>query len=431
MFQNVQRRLVFLYVLTSGIILTLALGITAFLYSQTVIRQQEAVFQANIAHIMSRIQSSNNIPDSWLRELEMQEKLVIRIEENNIPLLYQGAYETPTQREDLFLTVSEKVDSIYRQEALASPSPYQSGIFHTEGLQGDRYLGAYIVLEPYGSYISILVLNDITGVRSQLRLRLCYFLILEFLCLGALFLIGRTFIRHVMYPVRENERMQNEFVAAASHELRTPIMLIQGAADSMDVFPEKADYFGKIIRKECSRMRELVKDLLILTSSLEAPIGSFQLFDPVTLLMELYESYLPLCHTKGLILNIELPQEYTADLKSNPSYISQILRIFLDNAIAFSPPGRDILLKEQINKNSVYFQVIDHGPGILAEDKQQIFQKFYRGDKSRTDKEHFGLGLSIAKKYTLLLGGQILLRDTEGGGCTFTLKLPLHRRGGD
>ena len=138
-----------------------------------------------------------------------------------------------------------------------------------------------------------------------------------------------------------------------------------------------------------------------------------------------------LCHTKGLILNIELPQEYTADLKSNPSYISQILRIFLDNAIAFSPPGRDILLKEQINKNSVYFQVIDHGPGILAEDKQQIFQKFYRGDKSRTDKEHFGLGLSIAKKYTLLLGGQILLRDTEGGGCTFTLKLPLHRRGGD
>lgn len=69
MFQNVQRRLVFLYVLTSGIILTLALGITAFLYSQTVIRQQEAVFQANIAHIMSRIQSSNNIPDSWLREL--------------------------------------------------------------------------------------------------------------------------------------------------------------------------------------------------------------------------------------------------------------------------------------------------------------------------------------------------------------------------
>ena len=58
MFQNVQRRLVFLYVLTSGIILTLALGITAFLYSQTVIRQQEAVFQANIAHIMSRIKAA-------------------------------------------------------------------------------------------------------------------------------------------------------------------------------------------------------------------------------------------------------------------------------------------------------------------------------------------------------------------------------------
>lgn len=66
----------------------------------------------------------------------------------------------------------------------------------------------------------------------------------------------------------------------------------------------------------------------------------------------------------------------------------------------------------------------DHGPGIPGEEKAHVFETFYRADRSRKDKEHFGLGLSVAWELARLLGGRIRLADTPGGGCTFLLELP-------
>ena len=68
--------------------------------------------------------------------------------------------------------------------------------------------------------------------------------------------------------------------------------------------------------------------------------------------------------------------------------------------------------------------VADHGKGIPDEEKERIFERFYQSDKSRKEKEHFGLGLSIARELTELQKGKLTLTDTQGGGCTFTLTLP-------
>ena len=71
------------------------------------------------------------------------------------------------------------------------------------------------------------------------------------------------------------------------------------------------------------------------------------------------------------------------------------------------------------------FYVVDHGCGVAEEDKPFIFNRFYCADKSRTDKSHFGLGLSIAKELSRILGGKIGFEDTAGGGATFYLTMPL------
>lgn len=101
-----------------------------------------------------------------------------------------------------------------------------------------------------------------------------------------------------------------------------------------------------------------------------------------------------------------------------------LIGIFLNNAITYSAPDTEILLKAESNKNNLIFSIIDHGQGITAENKPYIFDRFYYTDKSRTQKEHYGLGLSIAKEPVAMHKGTITLSDTLEGGCTFRISFP-------
>ena len=82
-----------------------------------------------------------------------------------------------------------------------------------------------------------------------------------------------------------------------------------------------------------------------------------------------------------------------------------------------------------VKKRNVCYLVADHGNGIPDEEKERIFDRFYQSDKSRKEKEHFGLGLSIARELTELQKGKLTLTDTPGGGCTFCLILPAAEEG--
>lgn len=422
MFQNVQKKLTALYVLTAGIILTAALGITAVFFCQTLMQQQEKLLLSNISTLLSRLQTSNRISDSWLEELEVQNQLVLRIEEKDLPLLHPGGYLPATDRETLFACADRIIASRFQKDALTGTS-YQSPVFRITGSHHDSYLCAYMTLSVFDTYLEITVFNDLGPMLRHLYRRLACLLILEAVSLTALFWLGRAFVKRAMAPIRENEKRQQEFISAASHELRTPITLIRSAADSLLDFPDQISCFQKMIQKECSRMTSLIRDLLALTSPdsfPEDPIG----YDPATLVLELYETYQPLCRSKSLPLLLELPEDFPPPCQGSPSAVTQILRIFLDNAVSYSPAERSIVLRLSCRKNKVCFQVIDHGPGIPDARKEQVFQRFYRSDSSRSDREHFGLGLSIAQVYAARIHGKILLEDTPGGGASFSLVLP-------
>lgn len=422
LFQNIQKKLTILYVLTSGIILTAALCFSAVLYSKFLYQKQTDTFQASIFHVSSTLQSSSAISDSLLDKLSHHDNLLIYIEENGTPLLYNSSDKLPAWQKTLIQNAKDYIRENYLSSITADS--YQSPFFKLTRDGNESYLCSYISLSDNGNYQDIYLLNDLSPLKAERFTLFIYLLFIEIISCVCLFFIGRRFVQHTLVPVHENQKLQNEFIAAASHELRSPLMLIQNAASSAWQFPGQTQNFHKLIQQECLRMSSLIQDLLTLTLSPSSTDEAFTEYDPDTLLLDIYEKYLSICKAKHLLLLLESSDQPLDTPRSNPAYLAQVIRIFLDNAITYSPTGQSITLRLTINKNDILFSVIDHGCGIADKDKNKICQRFYQCDKSRSSKDHFGLGLSIAQKYSVSLRGKILLEDTPGGGCTFILKCP-------
>ena len=122
---------------------------------------------------------------------------------------------------------------------------------------------------------------------------------------------------------------------------------------------------------------------------------------------------------------VELPDEsLVSRADAMADGISQVLGILLDNGASYVPAGGKIRLGVEEKEKYFRIYVEDNGPGISDENKEAVFQRFYRADSSRKDKQHFGLGLCIAKEIVTLHHGSIRIEDTKGGGTTFVVRLP-------
>lgn len=183
--------------------------------------------------------------------------------------------------------------------------------------------------------------------------------------------------------------------------------------------------FSQVIHREGKRMGRLIEDMLTLAS---ADSGGWQVrpqrIEPDMLALESYEAYAPQAKAKGLKMNLEIPQEVPA-IFADPDRVSQALSILLDNAISCTPPPGHITLGVSSQGRYLRFAVADTGPGVPDSEKERIFRRFYRGEKARTDKSHFGLGLSIAAEIAAKHGGDLRVEDNPTGGAVFILELPL------
>ena len=143
-----------------------------------------------------------------------------------------------------------------------------------------------------------------------------------------------------------------------------------------------------------------------------------------TLLLDTFEKYEPLMQAKNLHFQITIPEEPIFPCLLDQGRISQVLDILLDNALSYVPANGRIRLSLSEEKGYLIFTISDNGPGIPEESRKEVFRRFYRIDSSRKDKQHFGLGLSIAREIVSLHGGTITVSETPGGGATFTMLLP-------
>lgn len=222
------------------------------------------------------------------------------------------------------------------------------------------------------------------------------------------------------------DRARRDLIANASHEFKTPLFSLAGSLeliDEGDLSPEEQRDFLQIMRQQIDRLSNLAVSMLDL-SRVEA--GSFELHpehvELATVAGSVLDEFQAQAQAKGVALVLEGGQGDTA--WCDEQRLAQVLRALIDNAIKFSPPGSTVRVTAEADATTATLAVSDNGPGIPEEELPHVFERFHRGRQERATTSGAGLGLSIARELTELLGGQITAASRDGEGASFTVRLP-------
>ena len=220
---------------------------------------------------------------------------------------------------------------------------------------------------------------------------------------------------------------QKQFVSDASHELRTPIAVIQGYADMLDRWgkkdPEVMEEAISAIRSEAAGMKELVEQLLYIArhDKESAPYEKIY-FDASELVDETYRDTRMIDKKH----RIRYGDMHRAIVLGDRSALKQALRVFVDNAVKYTPEGGTITLSCRKEESFCRITVADTGMGVAENELQRIFERFYRADQARGgESSGHGLGLSIARIIVRAHGGKIEVQSKQGVGSRFHILLPL------
>ncbi len=218
--------------------------------------------------------------------------------------------------------------------------------------------------------------------------------------------------------------MQRRFLADVSHELRTPLTVIKGNVGLVRKFGSDEESLSSI-ENEVDRLTRMVGDLLLLAKAESGTV----LFDmmPVELDSIVFEVMKQMHVLAGERIHLNLTGIDQLQVNGDHDRLKQVMLNLVGNAIQYTPVGGQVDLKLERIDHQACFTVSDTGPGIPAEDLPHIFERFYRGEKSRTRKQSggFGLGLSIAYWIVRSHGGTIEVELREGQGTTFKVLLPI------
>jgi len=233
-------------------------------------------------------------------------------------------------------------------------------------------------------------------------------------------------INSMLDRIERSYNSQKQFVSDASHELRTPIAVIQGYVNMLSRWgksdPEILEEGINAIAQETESMKELVESLLFLARhDKKTLLMEMEAFDALDMLTELHREAAMVTPEDTFLLSPAV----SCPMEGDRSMVKQVMRILCDNAVKYTPKGGVIHLSIARRPGWVTLSVADNGPGISQEDLPKIFERFYRADAARrSEGGGHGLGLSIARIIVMAHGGKLRVRSKVGTGSTFYVDLP-------
>ena len=400
-------------IITSGIMICLVL-LCLSLSERNTKDQTYKNFTDTVYAVSSYLEVQNQISDEWLRQMEADPNVHISVLDAGMPLFSMTLSPEKEKLEPVFQTAWEIA------QLPSGKNGYR--LFAMDG-----YYAAAYRIEKQDSMVDLILLYSLAQMEAGIQNQRVLVFLASSAAVFVMVIFSWLFTGKMLRPIQENQRRQTEFIAAASHELRTPLAAILSAASAMErAEPMQRSQFSDMIHREGNRMSRLIGDMLTLSSS-DSKGWALQK-QPVELdmlLLEVYEAHYPLAKEQGIELTLSLYEQNVPSMNLDRDGINQVLSILLDNARYHTPTPGKIELELTVHRKNVQIRVSDTGPGVPDDEKRRIFERFYRSEKSRSHRGHFGLGLSIAVEIVKKHNGRIWVQDATIGGAEFVVELPL------
>lgn len=427
MLNRLKKKLIIEYTVFSAVILTIGLLVAVYMLTEQKKETFAEHFTQMVSGLAEDIETGMEISLWEISGLEAKNDAFVYMEENgdamDIPEMQSETEKTELIEKAQNRFFEEYGDLKKHPENMTGSKAEQMII---RGAHGEKY-ETYCALLPeitqekrvskISGYRFLVVMQSRSSYERSCRKIRLGFLLLDGLGVLLFAFLSAVYVNKILKPAEEANERQNRFVNAVSHELRAPLAVIR-------VSNASSEEPSEVIEKECVRMAKLIEDMILLAgfngrtwkiNMAEADLDS--------ILLDTYDAYEPVCREKGLKLELRVGEELLPKAFCDEIRIRQVLAILLNNAVAYTVAGDSMVLSGREEGGKLVVSVTDHGPGIPEQEKKKIFEQFYRGDASRTDSSHMGLGLSIANEIVKLQGGSIAVRDTEGGGATFEVTL--------
>lgn len=242
---------------------------------------------------------------------------------------------------------------------------------------------------------------------------------------------GYIVILHDITKAKTLEDEKDEFIGVISHELRTPVTVVEGSISNLQLLESR----GALNRASLKATLDTTHDQIIYLAKIINDLSTISrvergvMSEPEDInlkeIMEImFKKYLPEAMEKNQSLNLDI-KNLTGAIKTSRLYLEETLQNFVINAIKYTPEGGSITLSAKKTAKSVTFSVADNGIGISKADQRRIFDKFYRSEDYRTRETNgTGLGLYVSTKLAKIMRGKIELESKLNHGSTFSLTLP-------
>lgn len=248
---------------------------------------------------------------------------------------------------------------------------------------------------------------------SHIKVMIIFSIIMSVFAIAVIFVIAKKLSIIIVKPVEETFEKQKQFISDASHELKTPLAVIEANTDVLQDKVGESKWIN-YIQTEIESMNKLINELLLLAKIENVDnVKEYVHLDvskEVEIILSMFES---IAYEKGV--NIESNIEENITLNGNKQDLEHIVSTLTDNAIKHTESGNKVIVDLKKDKNEIILEIKNMGEPIPEEERKKIFERFYRIDKSRNRVEkRYGLGLSIAKATIEKYNGKITVDCKEG-----------------
>lgn len=276
------------------------------------------------------------------------------------------------------------------------------------------------------------IMRNIDSEEEGLSHMLVLLITADFFSLLLVYIIGKYLANKALKPIEASWNNQVKFVQDASHELRTPVSIIQSKLESLlknpDATVEEEAETVAVAMRETRQLKKMISELLSLTKEESIVSLNNSLFDIETLFKEIFESYHEIAEYQDKSFS------YKVNMKNRMIYtdsnkLTHLIRILVDNAFKYTSEGDLIQIEAtERSRDRILVSVSDSGIGISQEDQKHIFERFFRSSHVRAaDIEGSGIGLSIAHLIASTLGGNIKVKSVLDKGTKFIIEIPRGR----